>query len=116
MLSRLTDCISAVFLGHTVRAAPRAVHKRARRIAGVLAISLVCGLCSVATAQVSISLSPLLVELVSAPGSTETFDIALVNNSKYSSAHFRVFAADVVQRQNGDYQVIESGDPQYSCA
>lgn len=87
--------------------------------AGILAAAtcLLCGLlCGVAHAQTSVSLTPLLVELTAAPGDTQTFDILLTNESKAASAHFRVFATDVIQKPNGDYRVIEAGESQYSCA
>ncbi|MGE5593783.1 MAG: hypothetical protein ACM3X3_08910 [Betaproteobacteria bacterium] len=60
-----------------------------------------------AQAQVSISLTPLLVELTGAPGETKTFNILLVNASKTATTHFRVFTSDVVQKPNGDYRVVK---------
>lgn len=106
--------VSSVSFGgfnHSVRVARRHVC-----YAVVVVVLLSCLSCGAAQAQISISLTPLLVELTAAPGETKTFDVLLVNESKVSTVHFRVLTMDVVQKQNGDYRVIESGDSQYSCA
>ncbi len=95
---------------------------RARRIAlhavlaSILVSALVSCLFGTAQAQVSISLTPLLIEISGAPGETKTFNILLVNESKTATTHFRVFTTDVVQKQNGDYRVVEPGESKYSCA
>ncbi|MEW5866308.1 MAG: hypothetical protein AB1774_05535 [Bacillota bacterium] len=92
---------------------------RARRVAWravLLSILLSCIFCSALQAEISMSLTPLLVELTAGPGDTKTFDVLLVNESKTASAHFRVFTADVAEKQNGDYCVVESGESKYSCA
>ena len=85
-------------------------------LASVLLWTFVSCFVGVAHAQVSISLTPLLIELTGAPGETKTFNILLVNESKTATAHFRVFASDVVQKPNGDYRVVEPGESEYSCA
>lgn len=89
-----------------------------RRIRRALAASalLACLVWGVAEAQISISLTPLLVELTAAPGETKAFDVLLVNESKVASAHFRVFTADVAEKPNGDYCVVEPAGGKYSCA
>jgi hypothetical protein len=85
-------------------------------LSSIVASMLVGCLVGTARAQVSISLTPLLIELAGAPGETKSFNILLVNESKAATAHFRVFATDVIQRSNGDYRVVEQGESEYSCA
>ncbi len=89
-----------------------------RRIRRALAASalLACLVWGVAEAQISISLTPLLVDLTAAPGETKTFDVLLVNESKVASGHFRVFTTDVAEKPNGDYCVVEPAGGKYSCA
>lgn len=84
-------------------------------VTGVLAL-FGCLLSGLAQAEISISLTPLLVELTAAPGETIAFDILLVNESKAATTHFRVLVLDVEQDKRGEYRIVESGDPKYSCA
>jgi hypothetical protein len=82
---------------------------------GILVILLFI-VCGIAGAQVTLSLTPLRVELSVSPGSTRTFTILLINESKSSTARFKVKTMDLTQKPNGDYQVVELGESKHSCA
>ena len=96
----------------------RSGHTLMRRACSVLtsvAVVLVIA-SSYANAQVSLSFTPMLVELTAAPGSVRTFEIVVTNESKASAANFRVYTADIAQKPNGDYEVVDQGTSEYSCA
>jgi len=69
-----------------------------------------------ACAQISLSFTPLLVELTATPGSVKTFEVAVMNESKAASANFRVYTADLTQEPVGDYAVLDAGTSRHSCA
>ncbi len=69
-----------------------------------------------AGAQISLSFAPMLVELTAAPGSVNTFEIVMTNDSKAATADFLVYTADLVQKTNGDYEVVDAGKSERSCA
>jgi hypothetical protein len=81
---------------------------------GVIAFVTVGG--SYARGQVSLSYAPMLVELTASPGSVSTFEIVTRNEGVTTAANFLVYAADVIQKPNGDYEVVDSGISEHSCA
>ncbi|MGE5574142.1 MAG: hypothetical protein ACM3ZU_14180 [Bacteroidota bacterium] len=90
--------------------------RRATICAAFVSVLVFQVFCGTLHAQISISLTPLLIELTASPGETKTFDILLINESKAVSGHFRVFTADIEERRDGDYRVVEDGQSKYSCA
>ncbi|MGI6131702.1 MAG: hypothetical protein ACOYES_07505 [Bacillota bacterium] len=71
---------------------------------------------SVAGAELSLALTPLLIELSAKPGETKTFDVVITNESKTETADFVVRVSDLAQKTNGDYRVEETVESGYSCA
>ncbi|HBK61003.1 MAG TPA: hypothetical protein DDZ84_09445 [Firmicutes bacterium] len=69
-----------------------------------------------ADAQVSLSFTPMLVELTATPGSVRTFEVIMMNQSKATTAEFLIYAADLAQKPNGDYEVVDVGKAERSCA
>ena len=79
----------------------------------VVSLYLVAG---VVGAELSISLTPLLIELPANPGETKTFSVLITNESKAETAEFLVKVADLAQKANGDYRVEDAAKSEYSCA
>ena len=67
-------------------------------------------------AQISLSFTPMLVEMTAAPGETRTFEVTMMNEGRAATADFLVYTADLVQKPNGDYEVVDVGTSEYSCA
>lgn len=83
----------------------------------LLSITIVLILASSSThAQISLSFTPMLVEMTAVPGETRTFEVIMINESKAATVAFRIYAANLVQRPNGDYEVADLDDYEYSCA
>ncbi|NMB13552.1 MAG: hypothetical protein GX977_14840 [Firmicutes bacterium] len=72
--------------------------------------------CSHAGAQISLSFTPMLLEVTGAPGSVRTFEVIMLNESKAATADFLIYTADLAQKPNGDYEVLDVGRSEYSCA
>ncbi|MEA4884586.1 MAG: hypothetical protein VB144_13215 [Clostridia bacterium] len=69
-----------------------------------------------AGAQISLSFTPMLVELTAASGSVNTFEVIMMNESKAVTADFLIYTADLAQKPNGDYEVFGAGTAEHSCA
>ncbi len=67
-------------------------------------------------AQVSLSFTPMLVEMTAAPGETRTFEVVMMNEGRAMTADFFIYTADLVQKPNGDYEVVDAGTSGHSCA
>ncbi len=67
-------------------------------------------------AQVSLSFTPMLVEMTAAPGETKTFEVIMMNESKAATADFLIYTADLAQKPSGDYEVVDAGKSEHSCA
>ncbi len=93
----------------------RALIKRAALVLiGLVAIFAMA--CSHAGAQISLSFTPMLLEVTGAPGSVRTFEVIMVNESKVATGDFLIYTADLAQKPNGDYEVVDVGRSDYSCA
>jgi len=68
------------------------------------------------SAQVQLSLSPMLKELELAPGTKRAFSMRLDNGDKEHSIHLIAYASDMTEEKNGAYKVIEKGESKFSCA
>ncbi len=86
-------------------------------------ISILVGLIVVLTvtagharAQISLSFSPMLVELTMQQGSRRTFSVLVRNESKTNTASFLVYVTDLMQHLDGDYQVVDEGKREHSCS
>lgn len=69
-----------------------------------------------AGAEMSLSFAPMLVELTATPGSVSVFEVLMMNDSRSATADFLVYIADVVQKPNGDYGIVDAGKSEHSCA
>lgn len=69
-----------------------------------------------ANAQVSLSFTPMLVELTAQQGSRSVFSVLVRNESQANTASFRIYTTDLMQQLDGDYQVVDKGKPEYSCS
>lgn len=67
-------------------------------------------------AQVSLSFTPMLVEMTAAPGETKPFEVIMMNESKAATAEFLIYTADLAQKRGGDYEVVDAGKSEHSCA
>ncbi len=67
-------------------------------------------------AQTQVSFTPLLTQLTLMPGSVSNFEVVVTNTGKVAPAEFSVYAADITQKPNGEYEVLPAGKSQYSCA
>jgi hypothetical protein len=67
-------------------------------------------------AQVSLSFTPMLVEVTAAPGETMTFEVIMMNEGRAMTADFLIYTADLVQKPDGDYEVVRVGTSEHSCA
>lgn len=79
----------------------------------ILVLTVVAGY---ANAQISLSFSPMIVELAVGQGSRSTFGVLVRNESKTATASFRIYTADLAQQPDGDYQVLDERTSEYSCA
>ena len=66
-------------------------------------------------AQVSLSFTPMLVEMTAAPGETRTFEVVMRNEGRTVTADFLIYTADLVQKPDGDYEVMRVGTSEHSC-
>ena len=57
-------------------------------------------------AEVSLSFTPMLVEMTAAPGETRTFEVVMRNEGRTVTADFLIYTADLVQKPDGDYEVM----------
>lgn len=80
-----------------------AAHRAA--VAVGLLVVIVCLAATAADAQspIQISIAPLVVELTGERGQTVPFAITVMNNSRFQTARFRVYAAGLVEGRAGDY-------------
>lgn len=68
------------------------------------------------SAQVSLSFTPMLVEMTAAPGETRVFEVVMMNEGRAMNADFLIYTADLAQKANGDYEVLDVGTSERSCA
>jgi len=110
-----------IYTGELPKRRVPAAHMRRRVSRGfaLLMLGLTVSLhaaAGVAGAELSISLTPLLIELPANPGETKTFSILIANESRAETAEFLVKVADLAQKANGDYRVEDAAKSEYSCA
>ncbi len=67
-------------------------------------------------AQVSLSFTPMLIEMTAAPGETRAFEVVMMNEGRAMNADFLIYTADLAQKANGDYEVLDVGTSERSCA
>jgi hypothetical protein len=67
-------------------------------------------------AQVSLSFTPMLVEMTAAPGETKTFEVVMMNEGRAVTADFLIYTADLAQKPDGDYEIAVLGESEHSCA
>ena len=69
-----------------------------------------------ASAQISLSFTPMLVEMTAAPGETRTFEVVMMNEGRAVTADFLIYTADLAQKPDGDYEIAVLGESEHSCA
>lgn len=69
-----------------------------------------------ASAELLLSFTPMLVELNAGSGSVRAFEVTMANDSKAETGRFLIYAADLIQKPNGDYEVSDAGKSEFSCA
>lgn len=107
-LKRGTDKDMAMFTGRALKKTLILI-----LLGTVVLLTVVVGY---AAAQISLSFTPMLVEITESPGAVKTFEVFMVNESKAETADFLIYTADIVQKPNGDYEVVDVGTSEYSCA
>ncbi len=82
----------------------------------ISAVVILAAIPSRMAAQVSLSFTPMLVEMTAGPGETRVFEVVMMNEGRAVNADFLIYSADLAQKTNGDYEVLDVGKSERSCA
>lgn len=66
--------------------------------------------------QTQISVAPMLIEYKLAPGAKKQFSFTIVNESKWEAATLILYPSDIIETEQGYYQIVEPGKGTASCA
>lgn len=89
-----------------------------RRFVGLISILLIMIFSSLASAQSDLRIlySPMVLELAGERGSTVPFEITIMNDAQFSTAHFRAEAAGLQESRDGVYNLRTDDDWEYGAS
>lgn len=89
-----------------------------RKLLGLISILLIMIFSSLASAQSDLRIlySPMVLELAGERGSTVPFEITIMNDAQFSTAHFRAEAAGLQESRDGVYNLRADDDWEYGAS